>query len=210
MKKVYLFVIMLVLSTTIMQAQKADSTKRNPTWTIEAGFNLPELYNYGFEVNIGYYPFKRSWIRIGPSMQAMYFFTPNKDWFPTNNKTTALISEVYLNLIGNVEFTPSKKKSFFIGMAPYLGYEMINNKGTVKNDAIQLDLKYNYTVHIFDFGMRYKLGGYIGKKQKNGLQVQFQSSLRGLTDKDPRTKAVNIGLPNFKTFVGVTYIYKIK
>lgn len=41
MKKVYLFVIMLVLSTTIMQAQKADSTKRNPTWTIEAGFNYP-------------------------------------------------------------------------------------------------------------------------------------------------------------------------
>ncbi|MBK6274359.1 MAG: hypothetical protein IPF58_06475 [Saprospirales bacterium] len=69
-----------------MQAQKADSTKRNPTWTIEAGFNLPELYNYGFEVNVGYYPFKRSWIRIGRCKPCTFY---QISWFPTNNKTRA-------------------------------------------------------------------------------------------------------------------------
>ena len=54
MKKVYLFFTMLIITSTVIQAQKADSTKRNPTWTIEAGFNLPELFNYGFEIKIGF------------------------------------------------------------------------------------------------------------------------------------------------------------
>jgi len=192
-------------------AQQSDSLKsKQPVWTAELSYNLPEFYNHGFGLHAGYYPVRNSWLRFGPGIQANYFFTPYKQWFISNNKEKSLISELHLNLLANLEFVPFRKNSFFIGIAPYIGYEWINNKGRVSNELNGFDLKYNYNVHLFDWGTRFKLGGYIGKKQKYGLAGHFQMSNRGIADDDPRTGFVNIGLSDYKAFVGLTFIYRIK
>jgi hypothetical protein len=188
-----------------------DSTKVNPKLTVKLGWNIPELYNQGFELSANYFFLRKSWVRIGPGFQAMYFFTPYKEWFPTTNEENSLISEGHVNLIMNIEFIPAKRNTFYIGVSPFVGYQLINNKGSIKNpDRGDLDLEWNYTVHRLQWGPRIELGGYVGKKKRFGLEGHFQFSLDGITDEDPRSKALNIGLQDYKAFIGLSAIYRIR
>ncbi len=203
--------MLLLVLLPVANAQKADTTYRHPVWTIEAGYNLPEFYNQGFEVNAGYYPYHNKWLRIGPSVQTAFFFVPNKQWFPQNRNTDkATFVESRINLLVNFEFLPAKKNTFFIGIAPYIGYFNVLNKGRVINRNIDLDVSYQYTYNAFDWGLRTKLGGYMGRKKLFGLQGQFQFSMAGIADDDPRSKLFNVGVVDYKSFVGLTFMYKIK
>lgn len=200
-----------LLLTVSASAQKSDSTFRHPVWTIEAGYNLPEFYNHGFEINAGYYPYHNRWLRLGPSVQSTFFFLPNKQWFPQNGNTDKnTFVESRINLLLNVEFLPARKNTFFIGISPYIGFFNITNKGSVSNENIGMNLHYHYTKNNYDWGLRTKLGGYLGKRKQFGLQGQFQFSMAGVADEDPRTKIFNVGLVDYKSFVGLTFMYKIK
>jgi hypothetical protein len=188
-----------------------DSTKVNPQLTAKFGWNLPEIYNQGFEISANYFFLRKSWIRIGPGVQAMYFFTPYKNWDSNSNTEKSLISEGHVNLVANIEFIPFKKNTFYIGASPFVGYQVINNKGTVKNETYgNFDLNWNYTVHRIQWGPRFELGGYLGKKKCFGLEGHFQFSMDGLTDTDPRTKGFNLGLQDYKSFIGLSAIYRIR
>jgi hypothetical protein len=202
---------LLSLCTISAFAQQNDSTKVNPRLTVKLGWNMPEIYNQGFEVSANYYPFQKSWVRIGPAVQAMYFFQPYKNWDRNSNTEKSLISEGHINLMANIEFIPFKKNTFYVGVNPFVGYQVINNKGTVKNEEYgDFDLEWNYTVHRIQWGPRIELGGYLGKKKRFGLEGHFQFSMNGITDTDPRTKLFNLGMQDNKSFVGFSAIYRIK
>ncbi|MCF8464996.1 MAG: PorT family protein [Flavobacteriales bacterium] len=203
--------VLLFSCVASMAIAQQDSTKVNPKLTAKVGWNLPEIYNQGFELNVNYFLLRKSWVRIGPGVQLMYFFTPYKEWFPTSNVEKSLISEGHFNLIMNIEFIPAKRNTFYIGISPFVGYQLINNKGSVTNtERGDFDLEWNYNVHRLQWGPRIELGGYLGKKKRFGLEGHFQFSLDGITDNDPRSKALNIGLQDYKSFIGLSAIYRIK
>ena len=204
--------LILIFFPVLLMAQKPAKTfeKINPKWTVQAGFCIPEFYNLGYELNASYYPVSKSWVRLGPAVQLNNFYIVQKEWFPTNNKEKATSAELRLNALFNVEIIPFKKNSFYVGVAPYIGYQGLNNRGNVKNEKEALDLTWNYYIHTFDFGTRYKLGGFFGKKQQYGLETALQMSNRGIADKNPLTKFFNIGLPTYKAYVSISFVYRIK
>ncbi len=196
----------------LIMAQKPVKTfeKINPKWTVQAGFCIPEFYNLGYELNANYYPFSNKWVRLGPSVQLNNFYIVEKEWFPSNNIQKARSSEFRLNALLNIEVVPFKKSSFYVGFAPYIGYQMLNNKGNIKNAKEGIDLDWNYTINTFDFGTRYKLGGFLGKKQQYGLEAALQMSNRGIADDNPLSKFFNVGLPTYKAYVSLGFVYRIK
>lgn len=203
--------LILIFFPALLMAQKPTKTfeKVNPKVTVQAGFCIPEFYNLGYEVNANYYPLSKNWVRIGPAVQLNNFYIVQKEWFPSNNVEKATSAELRLNAMVNVEFIPFKKSSFYIGFAPYLGYQMLNNKGNIKNAKEDIDLDWNYTINTFDFGTRYKLGGFFGKKQRYGLETALQMSNRGIADKNPLSKFFNVGLPSYKAYVSLSFVYRI-
>lgn len=210
-KKSLLLIAALGLFIQANAQTESEPPKVNPELTVKLGWNLPELYNQGFEVGANYYLLRKSWVRIGPGIQLMYFFTPHKEWFENTNEETSLISEGHFNLIANIEFVPAKRNTFYIGVSPFVGYQVINNKGSIKNELRgDFDLDFNYTVHRIQWGPRIELGGYLGKKKRFGLEGHFQFSMDGLTDEDPRTKAFNVGMQDYKSFFGLSAIYRIR
>ena len=204
--------ILFALLPVLSMAQKPERTfdKINPKVTVQGGFCIPEFYNLGYELNANYYPFSKNWLRIGPSVQLNNFYIVNKNWFNSNNKEKSTSAELRLNVIGNIEFIPFKKSSFYIGVAPYIGFQWLNNKGSLQNETSDLNLKWNYSIYTFDFGTRYKLGGFFGKKQQYGLETALQMSNRGIADKNPLSKFFNIGLPSYKAYVSISFVYRIK
>lgn len=206
-----LFILLLSFSTTKAFVNTKDSFKLiPPKFKVGFSFNIPEFYNYGFEINGTYYHLSKRHIRIGTELQTMYFFAPYKNWFNIKNKEKSLSSEWYLNALVNVEVIPFRKNTFFIGIAPYIGYQFMHQKGSSKFEPLQIDVSWNEKVNQFDWGLRYQLGGYIDRKQRFGLIASFQMSARGIADNDPRTKFVNIGMIDYKTFVGIGFCYRIK
>jgi hypothetical protein len=203
--------LMLIFFPVLLMAQKPVKTfeKIKPKLTVQAGFCIPEFYNLGYELNASYYPVSKSWVRLGPAVQLNNFYIVQKKWFPSNNIEKATSAELRLNALFNVEFIPFKKTSFYVGFAPYLGYQMLNNRGNVKNAKEGMDLNWNYTINTFDFGTRYKLGGFFGKKQKYGLETALQMSNRGIADKNPLSKFFNVGLPSYKAYVSINFVYRI-
>jgi hypothetical protein len=203
--------LILIFFPAMLMAQKPVKTfeKINPKLTVQAGFCIPEFYNLGYELNANYYPLSKNWVRIGPAIQLNNFYIVQKEWFPSNNVEKATSAELRLNAMVNVEFVPFKKSSFYIGFAPYIGYQMLNNKGNIKNAKEDIDLDWNYTINTFDFGTRYKLGGFFGKKQRYGLETALQISNRGIADKNPLSKFFNIGLPSYKAYVSLNFVYRI-
>lgn len=190
----------------------AQAQQKPIKWALEGGFNLPELYNYGFEVNANFYPIHalNNQLRFGPSVQAMYFFSPYKVWFKGNNNIgTGLFSEVHTNVMANLEFQPFRNNSFFIGFAPFAGWQLVISSGKMSNEYLGVDAKNTRTASIFQWGSRYKIGGFFGAKRQFGLQAHFQMSHRGWTDKDPRTGGFHIGMADYKSFVGLSFIYKL-
>lgn len=190
--------------------KKKDFQLIQPKLTTGIGFCIPEFYNLGYEASINYFAFSNKWVRIGPSFQLNNFYVAEKEWFKTNNTTSEKMSELGLNALFNVQFTPFKKSTFFIGLAPYIGYRMLNNRGSVKNQKVDLDLKWNYFIHLLDYGTRYTLGGFVDKKQRFGLEASLQVSNRGLFDKDPTTTFFNIGKPDYKSYIFLGLTYRIK
>lgn len=208
----YLFALLLMPS--LLMAQKKDKPAKSfeliqPKVSVQAGFGIPEFYNLGYELNANYYPYKKSWLRLGPAIQVNNFYIVNKEWFVTNNVEKSLSSEFRANALFNIDFIPLKKSSFYIGIAPYIGYQVLNNKGRVQNEAIEMDVKWNYTIHSFDYGLRYKLGGYFGKKQRYGMEGAMQMSTRGISDKNTLTKFFNVGMPTYKTYIAISFVYRI-
>lgn len=205
----YLFLIFFPI---VLVAQKPSKIfeKVNPKYTIQAGFCIPEFYNLGYEINANYYPISKSWVRIGPSFQLNNFYIVQKDWFPNNNTQKEVSSEFRLNALFNIEFIPFKKNTFYIGIAPYLGFQTLNNRGNLQNTKENIDIKWNYTINTFDYGTRYKLGGFIGKQQKYGVETALHFSNRGLFDKNPLSKFFNVGLPTYKAYVSLAFVYRIK
>ncbi len=204
--------LILILFSLALMAQKPVKTfeKINPKWTVQVGFCLPEFYNLGDELNGNYYPLSKNWVRLGPAVQFNNFYIVQKEWFPSNNVEKSTSAEVRLNALFNVEFIPFKKSSFYVGLAPYLGYQVLNNRGTLKNTKEQMDLAWNYPFSTFDFGTRYKLGGFFGKKQQYGMETALQMSNRGIADSNPLSKFFNVGLPGYKAYVSVSFVYRIK
>ncbi|MBP6732087.1 MAG: hypothetical protein KA149_08510 [Chitinophagales bacterium] len=204
--------LILMLMPAMLLAQKPIKTfeKITPKFTAQAGFCIPEFYNLGYELNANYYPVSKKWVRLGPAVQLNNFYIVEKEWFPSNNVAKGRQSELRLNALFNVEFIPFKKSSFYVGLAPYIGYQMLNNRGRVTNEKIDLDVKWNYTINTFDYGTRFKLGGFFGKQQRYGLETDLQMSNRGLTDKNPLTKFFNVGLPSYKAYVALNFVYRIK
>ncbi|MBK7149985.1 MAG: hypothetical protein IPH78_14550 [Bacteroidetes bacterium] len=203
--------LMLIFCPVLLMAQKPVKTfeKINPKLTVQAGFCIPEFYNLGYELNANYYPYSKNWVRLGPAVQLNNFYVVQKEWFKTNNTEKATSAEVRFNALFNVEFIPFKKNSFYVGVAPYIGYQVLNNRGTVKNEQSDIDLDWNYTIHTYDFGTRYKLGGYLDKKQRYGLESTLQVSNRGIADSNPLSKFFNVGLPTFKSYVAINFVYRI-
>jgi hypothetical protein len=196
----------------LLMAQKPVKTfeKINPKWTVQAGFCIPEFYNLGYELNANYYPYSKSWVRLGPSLQINNFYLVPAKFFETNNTEKSTSAEFRANALFNVEFIPFKKNSFYIGFAPYIGYQVLNNKGNIKNAKEEIDLDWNYTISTFDFGTKYKLGGFFGKKQQYGLEAALQMSNRGIADDNPLSKFFNVGLPTYKAYVSLGFVYRIK
>jgi len=197
----------------VLLAQKTEKNfeKINPKWSVQAGFCIPEFYNLGYELQANYYPYSKSWVRLGPSVQMNNFYVVYKNWFGGNNVEKSLSSELRFNALFNLEFIPFKKNTFYIGFAPYIGYQWLNNHGTVYNTENDFDLKWKYNIHTVDFGTRYKLGGYFGKQQRYGLESVFQMSNRGIADKSTITGFFSdIGLPTYKAYIGVNFLYRIR
>jgi hypothetical protein len=210
--------LILIFFPVLLMAQKPEKAvkparvfeKINPKITVQAGFCLPEVFNLGYELQANYYPYSKKWVRLGPSVQMNNFYVVYKNWFNSNNKEKSLSSELRFNALFNVEFIPFKKSSFYVGVAPYIGYQWLNNHGTLQNPTNDLDLKWNYNIHTFDFGTRYKLGGFFGEKQRYGLESVFQMSNRGIADKSPITSFfTDIGLPTYKAYIGFNFVYRI-
>ncbi len=206
--------LLLIFFPVFLMAQKPVKTiktfeKINPKVTIQAGFCIPEFYNLGYELNANYYPYSKNWVRLGPSVQMNNFYIVQKEWFTSNNVEKATSAEVRFNALFNVEFMPFRKSSFYVGFAPYIGYQVLNNRGTVKNEKADINLDWNYTIHTFDFGTRCKLGGFFGKKQRYGLETALEMSNRGIADKNPLSKFFNIGLPTYKAYVSFNFVYRI-
>jgi len=204
--------LFIICFPVVLIAQKPSKTfeKINTKWAVQAGFCIPEFYNLGYELNANYYPFSNKWVRLGPSVQLNNFYIVEKEWFPSNNIQKARSSEFRLNALFNLEFIPFKKSSFYIGFAPYIGYQVLNNRGNIRNAKEGIDLNWNYTINTFDFGTRYKLGGFFGKKQQYGLETAVQMSNRGIADDNPLSKFFNVGLPTYKAYVSLGFVYRIK
>ncbi len=204
--------LILIFLPVLLMAQKPVKTfeKINPKWTVQAGFCIPEFYNLGYELTANYYPYSKNRVRLGPAVQMNNFYIVQKEWFKTNNKEKSTSAEVRFNALFNVEFIPFKKSSFYVGIAPYVGYQVLNNRGNLKNGEEGMDLNWNYTIHSFDFGTRYKLGGFFGKKQQYGLETALQMSNRGIGDKNPLSKFFNIGMPTYKAYVSINFVYRIR
>ncbi len=204
--------LFIICFPVVLIAQKPSKTfeKINPKLAVQAGFCIPEFYNLGYELNANYYPFSNKWVRLGPSVQLNNFYIVEKEWFPSNNIQKARSSEFRLNALFNLEFIPFKKSSFYIGFAPYIGYQVLNNRGNIRNAKEVIDLNWNYTINTFDFGTRYKLGGFFGKKQQYGLETAVQMSNRGIADDNPLSKFFNVGLPTYKAYVSLGFVYRIK
>ncbi|MFN8278219.1 MAG: hypothetical protein U0T84_12110 [Chitinophagales bacterium] len=205
-----LFFLLLLPALLPAQTPKTVTEKPRPKWVVQAGFCLPEFYNLGYEINGSYFPLSKKHIRIGPSLQFNNFYIVQKNWFNSNNIEKATSAEVRLNALLNVEIIPFKKNTFYLGVAPYVGYQMLNNRGTVKNEVNQINLKWNYLLQNYDFGLRVKLGGYVDKQKRFGLESAFQFSARGAADDNPDTKIFNIGLPSYKAYVSVGATYRIQ
>lgn len=205
-------IVILMLLPAVILAQKPAKTfeKINPKVTVQGAFCIPEFYNLGYEINANYYPYSKKWIRIGPAVQLNNFYIVNKNWFNSNNDEKSLSAELRFNVLGNIEFIPFKKSTFYIGAAPYIGYQWLSNKGELRNNTSNLNLSWNYNIHTFDFGSRVKLGGFIGKKQQYGLEAAMQMSNRGIADKNPLSKFFNIGLPSYKAYVSIGFVYRVK
>lgn len=178
--------------------------------TIDVGFNIPELYNLGLEINSGYYVYTIDWFRVAPGVQISYFVNTKNDWFDNTDISKNYYGEYRLNIMANMEFLPFKRSSFFIGVVPYLGCQLIQNKGKLINHEAQLDFKYNYQYTSFDFGLRLKAGGFFGEKQRHGMHGYFQFSMRGIADRNPYTKFFNLGMSDYKSYIGLGYIYRIR
>lgn len=206
-----LMIVGLFLPTLLLaQKPKKVFEKINPKLTVQGGFCVPEFYNLGYELNANYYPYSKNWFRVGPALQLNNFYVVNKNWFNSNNQEKSTSAEVRLNALVNIEFIPFKKSSFYIGLAPYLGYQWLGNSGQLQNGTNNLDLRWNYSINTFDFGTRYKLGGFFGKKQRYGAEAVLQMSNRGIADKNPLSKFFNIGLPTYKAYVALNFVYRIK
>lgn len=202
--------LILLLIPAMAAAQKPTEQpikKINPKLTVEGGFCIPEFYNLGYEVNANYYPYSKNWLRLGPALQMNNFYVVQKEWFTTNNTEKSTSAEVRFNALFNVEFIPFKKNSFYVGLAPYIGFQTLSNRGRVSNPAIDLDVKWNYSINTFDYGTRFKLGGFLGKKKRCGLETVLQMSNRGIADKNPLTKFFNIGMPTYKSYVAINFVY---
>ncbi len=195
----------------MLWAQKKEKSleKVTPKVTVQAGFAIPELYNLGYELQANYYPYSKALVRFGPALQFNNFYIINKSWSNNNNKEKAVSAEVRGNLLFNVEVMPLKNNSFYIGFAPYVGYQWLTNRGTLKNEAAAMDLKWKYDIKGYDFGTRYKVGGFFGKAQRYGLEGTFQMSHRGIADDNPLSKFFNLAMPTYKAYVGVNFVYRI-
>jgi hypothetical protein len=203
--------LFLLLIPAAVAAQKpAEQIKKiNPKLTAQAGFCIPEFYNLGYELNANYYPFSKNWVRLGPAIQMNNFYVVQKEWFKTNNQEKSTSAELRFNALFNVEFIPFKKNSFYVGLAPYIGFQTLSNKGRLTNEAIDMDVKWKYTINTFDYGTRVKLGGYLGKKKRCGIETVLQMSNRGIGNKNPLSKFFNVGLPTYKSYVALNFVYII-
>lgn len=208
MKQLILAIFFLPM---FIMAQKSDDTlvKINPKLTVQGGFCIPEFYNLGYEANLNYYPYGKSWLRLGPAFQMNNFYVVNNNWFNSNNKEQSISSELRFNVLFNVEFIPFKKSTFYVGIAPYIGYQWLNNNGSLQNATSALDIRWNYDIHTFDFGSRYKLGGYFGKKQRYGMEGALQISHRGIADENTLSNFFNFGMPTYKTYIAISFVYRI-
>lgn len=181
----------------------------HPRLSGQLGFCIPEFYNLGFDVNMNYYAFKNKWLRLGPGAQINNFYVVNNNWFNSNNTEKTTSSELRFNALCNIDFIPFKNSSFYIGFAPYFGYQWLNNNGNLRNDLSGINIDWNYNIHSIDVGTRYKLGGYFGKNQRYGLEVALQISNRGVLDDNPLTSFFNFGMPTYKSYISFAFLYRI-
>jgi hypothetical protein len=204
-------ILLLLFLPALLVAQKKEKefTKVLPKVSVQAGFGIPEFYNLGYELQANYFPYSTKWVRLGPALQFNNFYIVNKEWNKNNNIEKSVSAEVRGNVLFNIEVMPAKKSSFYIGFAPYIGYQWLTNRGTLINEAANMDLSWKYNIHTFDYGTRYSLGGYFGKQQRYGMQGVLQMSNRGIGDSNPLTKFFNIGLPTYKAYVGLNFVYRI-
>lgn len=200
----------LLIITTVLSLSVTAQERVNPVWSIAGGFNIAQLDNYGFECMAGYYPYSNQWFRIAPKLQVSYFFSPERKWLASDDKISGNLSEFRGNVLVAMEFSPSIKTSFYIGLAPYVGFQSFWNKGSIYNPGTPLDEHYDYSFTTYDFGLRVELGGYIGKSQRHGLEGHLQFSWRPLLGENPRVHLLTISSMDYKAYVGLSYIYRIQ
>ena len=205
MRRVFLLCIIAIFSLSIKAQERI-----NPVWNISAGFNIAQLDNFGFEANAGYYPYCNQWFRVAPKLQVSYFFSPERKWLASDDKISGNLSEFRGNVLVAMEFSPSIKTSFYIGLAPYVGFQTFWNKGYIYNPNTPLDEHYDYSFTKYDFGARVELGGYVDKAQRHGLEGHLQFSLRPLLGENPHVHVLTISSMDYKSYIGLSYIYRIR
>jgi len=211
MKRIVTCIVVAIWLIVGAYAQEVNNTflHGNPQLSISAGFDLAQLDHYGFETRLNYYPYANSWFRVGPSAQLSYLFSPERKWFQSDDKLRGLLSAVHGNVLVNMEFTPFRSNSFYIGISPYVGFQSFVNTGWLTNENTPLHTEYDYRWTGYDFGLRAELGGFFGRKQQHGLEAHVQFTLRSLTGENPRVHVFTVGALDYLAYVGVSYIYSI-
>lgn len=212
MNKIALFVLLFLLCTMPVRSSEPEplvSSSPKHALFVKGGFDLAQLDDYGAEVMAVYQPYIIDWLRIGPALQFSYFICPERNWFKTDNVISGGVHEFRGNLMATFDFVPFASSTFYVGIAPYLGFQSFFNRGSIYNPSTPLDITYDYQFTTFDYGLRFELGGFLDKHAKHGLEGHVQFSTRGAFDESPLTDFFMLTSMDYKSYVGLSYIYRI-